>query len=450
MQEHESSDSKRKGPLFFTAMVLATLSAGAAQAQNTQAKFVPFQDFLQGVKGADTSEFLARPDVKVKEPANFEQMRGHILNMYQGVSVTNSYVLDKQTYDCVPVDQQPSLRILGLNKIAAPPPASAATGQSLKLGDSSNAKTVSQLPQGVTADAFGNHLGCEAHTIPLRRLTLDELGRFHNLKEFFEKGPDGAGQPPKVNKEPAPSIYSHKYAYTYEYANNLGGNSNINLWRPYVNTSESEIFSLAQLWTVGLSSGPVQTAEAGWQNFPAKYGSENSALFIYWTADGYNNTGCYNQDCGGFVQVSNNMHLGAGFTNYSWYGSSQYEVELQYYLWEGNWWLRFNGEWAGYYPASIYRGGQLSAYSNLLEFGSESVGTWIWPPEGSGLWAADGWTWAGYQRILYNVNLSGTSVWDSLTAAQPSPACYSISGPYWGGSAWGIYFFFGGPGGTGC
>jgi hypothetical protein len=443
------SRTVRKMSLFSTAGVLVALSIGLAQAQTAPATFVPFNDFIQSLNGANSTHFVARTGFQVQDSAAFEEMRQHILSMYNGVAVSHSYVLGSQTFDCIPIDEQPSLRALGQSQVAseppsAPPPPSNVSG--------SQSTTLSQLPLGQTKDTFGNTLGCEANTIPMSRVTLEQLSRFKTLHEFFEKGPNGSGQAPMPGKTLnaiPPATYAHKYGFTYQYVNNLGPSTSINLWRPYIYSDLNEVFSLAQLWTIGLSSGPVQTAEAGWQNYPALYGSENSALFIYWTADGYNQTGCYNLTCSAFVQTSSSLHLGAGFTNYSIFHGPQYETQLQYYLYNGNWWLRFNGAWVGYYPGSIYRGGQLTRYSNLLEFGSESVGTTVWPSEGSVLWANNGFTYAAYQRVLYYVNTSDTSIWDSLVADVPSPACYTVTQPSYN-SSWGTFFYFGGPGGAGC
>lgn len=431
------------------------LLALAAEAQKAPVTFVPFDQFIQGVASADASELIARPSAKVTTTASVEEMRQHILSLYQGVQVAHSYVLDSQTFDCVPIQQQPSVRILGLSKIAAAPPTSAPAGVAGE-GDHSIPAKLSQLPVAKTEDDFGNSLGCEANTIPMSRVTLEQLSRFETLQKFFEKGPNGSGHPlePAQAAPSATPTSAHAYSLTYQFVNNLGPSTNINLWRPYVYTNQNEIFSLAQLWTIGSSSGPVQTAETGWQNFPALYGNENSNLFIYWTADGYQSTGCYNLTCPGFVQTSSSLHLGAGFSDYSIFDGPQYEIRLQYLLYQGNWWLRVGDNWVGYYPSSIYKGGQLSLYSNLLEFGSESVpgyfeGVNVWPSEGSTLFSSNGWSYAAYQRLIYYVNTSGTSVWASLTKDQPSPSCYTITGPA-NSSSWGEYFYFGGPGGSGC
>ena len=432
------------------------LLASAAQAQKAPVTFVPFDQFIQEVAGADASELIARPSAKVTTTAAVEEMRQHILSLYQGVQVAHSYVLDSQTFDCVPIQQQPSVRILGLSKIAAAPPTSPLAGVAGE-GDQSIPHKLSQLPVGKTEDDFGNSLGCEANTIPMSRVTLERLSRFETLQKFFEKGPNGSGHPLEP-AQAAPSITptsAHAYSYTHQYVNNLGPSTNINLWRPYVYTNENEVFTLAQLWTIGSSSGPYQTAEAGWQNYPGKYGNENSNLFIYYTNNGYQpGSGCYNLDCPGFVQTSSSLNLGAGFADYSLFEGPQYEIRLQYLLYQGNWWLRVGNNWVGYYPSSIYNGGQLSRYSDLLAFGSESVpgyfeGVNVWPSEGSTLFSSSGWSYAAYQRLIYYVNTSGTSVWTSLTPDQPSPACYTITGPAFN-SSWGEYFYFGGPGGASC
>jgi hypothetical protein len=286
------------------------------------------------------------------------------------------------------------------------------------------------------------------------RVTLAQMAHFNTLHDFFAKGPDGAGQAKDPSVVP-PATAAHKYVFYYQNVNNHGDEADINLWRPDVYTDIGEVFSLAQSWTIGGSGAATQTAEVGWQNYPASYGTENSVPFIYYTADDYNQTGCYNLTCGKFVQVSKAITFGAGFaaTSYSVpNNSTQHYLPFQYKFANGNWYLFYNATEIGYYPGSVYNGGQLTKYSTLLEFGSESVGTTVWPAEGSGLFgAAYGYAHAAWQRNLFYINTSNVSEWDSLTYDAPSPACYTGSKPaYSSSSGWGIYFYFGGPGGTGC
>lgn len=452
-------------------MVVALLGVGLhASAQNEDAgkarSFLPFNDFLATTRTAGSSDYLGQSTSMVRGTQAFEQMREHILNLYEGVAVSHSFVLDGDHFDCVPEMQQPGVRLRGVKSIASPPPASVfPKATNLSVSDSELGQkpiTIpSQLSPDKLVDEFGNSRVCEDGTIPMRRVTLEETSRFGTLKNYFEKGPDGAGQARLPGKVVPPSAVAHKYSYTYQYVNNLGDTTTLNQWSPYVNTQLGEIFSLSQSWTIAYTP-LLQTAEVGWQNYPAFYGGENSRLFIYWTADGYNHTGCYNLSCGAFVQYSggNGWYLGAGFSNYSSWGGAQYEFRAMYYFYQGNWWLglgNVNGiSWVGYYPGSLYHGGAMTTNSQLLEFGSESVGSNPWPPEGSGGWSGYGYRYAAYQRELwYYANPSYAADWDSLTAAQPSSNCYTISGPYWGGwnppsNDWGVYFYEGGPGGYNC
>jgi hypothetical protein len=433
--------------VFGTILALFTLN-GLVSAQSGPTEFVPFRNFIDQTATAEAGSHLARPASKVKDAAAFEEMRQHILTMYQGVEVNHSFVLDSSYYDCVPVEQQPAVRTYGLKKIASPPPQSILDKPAGADDKASTTRPATQFDPEKPFDSFGNSVHCEAHTIPMRRITLETLSRFQTLQQFFQKSPDGVEQVPGEKKKLSSGL-AHKYSYTYQNVNNHGGNSNLNVWRPYVNTSAGEVFSLSQEWYVGGSGSGLQTEEVGWVVYPAMFGDENSHFFIFSTADGYA-TGCWNNSCGDFVQVADFGLLGASFSNYSVYGGAQYEFSAEYYLYQGNWWLAYQGTWIGYYPGSKYHGGQNTRYAQTVEFGSEGVGSTVWPPEGSGIWAGYGWSWAAYQRNLWYINTSNGGVWDSLTPAQPSPGCYSIAGPYNSSGAWTVYFYEGGPGGSGC
>jgi hypothetical protein len=147
---------KTKAQLFLAATLLTIGSA-----QTVPAKFVAFNGFLRAVKQANADKFLASPDSKVVDAPSFEEMRQHILTLYRGVHVNHSYVLGPQTFDCIPVDEQPSVRLLGLNRIAPAPPA-----------------------------------GSSNPSQPMRRVTPEELSHFRTLREFFKKGPIEAGSAP--------------------------------------------------------------------------------------------------------------------------------------------------------------------------------------------------------------------------------------------------------------
>ncbi len=441
-----------------TLAIVATLAVTAGPlaaplaAQTPADSLVPFSQFVGGLKKPTPQATLGGVNSRVKSSAALEEMRQHLLKQYSDVAVAHSFVENEQTFDCVPVAQQPGVRLQGLKTIAAPP----LTAPSAVIGPRPTSETVSgptatQSAAGGT-DKFGNAQTCAKGAIPMRRVTMQELARFENLQKFFEKGPNGAGRAvvqPQSGPVP-PAVAGHRYAHAYQWVNNYGGYGKLALYRPYVNTALTEIFSLSQQWYVGGSGSGLQTAEVGLQNYPALYGSQNSALFIYYTADNYNKTGCYNLTCGAFVQTNGNWHLGGGFSNYSTVGGTQYSVALGFYLYNGNWWLAAGSDWVGYYPGSIFKGGQLSRYAQIFDMGGETVGNSRWPGMGSGQWSSTGWTKAAYHRNIKYRNSANAGFTPSLTKTAPSPSCYSITTPTWGGADWQTYFFFGGPGGYNC
>src|SRR5271165_6247697 len=102
-------------------LILIALSA-AMKAQNAPAQFVPFANFIQSVNTADSAAYIGQPGNQVQDAASFEQIRQHILSMYNSVEVSHSFVVDSQHFDCIPINQQPSIRLLGINNVAASPP----------------------------------------------------------------------------------------------------------------------------------------------------------------------------------------------------------------------------------------------------------------------------------------------------------------------------------------
>jgi hypothetical protein len=243
---------------------------------------------------------------------------------------------------------------------------------------------------------------------------------------------------------------THKYAHAYQTVNNLGGHNFLNIWQPAVGPDQ---FSLAQHWYAGGSGSNLQTVEVGWQVYPQKYNTPQPCLFIYWTADGYGSTGCYNLDCHAFVQTNPNWTFGGALSPVSTTGGPQYDLEVAFLLYQSNWWLFLGGTDAGhavgYYPGSLFGGGQLAANAQDIDYGGETIGTTSWPPMGSGAFADAGWQRAAYQRDIYYFPTSGGAQYADLTVSQPSPSCYTL-GLFSAAAPWNRYFFFGGPGGNNC
>lgn len=203
-----------------------------------------------------------------------------------------------------------------------------------------------------------------------------------------------------------------------------------------------------------LNGGSTQTAEVGWTVDPGQFGDSNTHLFIYWTNDNYQTTGCYDLNCTGFVQTNNSVTLGGSFGTISTQGGTQYVVELS---WEkqsatANWWLLWQGTtWLGYYPASLYTGG-MQTQATFTAFGgevynSEPGGKFTSTQMGSGQFASGGFEYADYQRHLQYINTNYNTIDVSPTSSVTNANCYSMSSGYDGtGDGWGAYEFLGGPG----
>lgn len=407
--------------------------------------FPTFSKFMDSLTGARHEDLASRPGARVADEGAFSAMREHILGLYEGVEVAHSFVDENgQIFDCVPLEQQPSLKGTGAGPAQppdapSPPPAAARAG--------AEELQVHQQLRPDRVDKFGHSMWCPPGTVPMRRITLDEMTKKENLRDFFRKVPVGAGRHPRLTEgDVAPGV--HKYAHAFQTADNVGGHSFLNVWDPTVG---SQVFSLSQHWYAGGS--PVQTAECGWQVYSGKYGTTQPVLFIYWTADGYQNTGCYNLDCSAFVQTNRNWAFGGTLAPVSVDGGQQYEIEMSWYLSGGNWWLYLGGITAangvGYYPASLYSTGALANHATDVDYGGEAVDQTAWPPMGSGAFASAGWQHAAYHRDVYYYGTAGGSTYASLTGVQDSSNCYTVdvestSPP------WNEYFYFGGPGGTDC
>ncbi len=417
------------------------------------------RDALTTAQSAKLSTLATQPSVKVTDSAELQKMQAHLTQHYQGVEVQHSFVdANGSIFDCIPVAQQPALR--GAAPATAPDlpahlvPHIAITEsqEALKLLPAANrvAEPVHSLLDTGLLDVHGNAISAPAGTIPIRRITLEGMAKFETLQNFFKKSPVGTQTVPPKAGEALPGVgATHRWAHATQSINNLGGHSFINAWQPVIGANQ--IFSLSQHWYVGSSPAGTQTCEVGLQVYPGKYGNNHPVFFIYWTADGYNKTGCYNLDCSNFVQTNKSWAIGGAVGPVSTYAGQQYELEIAVYLYKGNWWIYVHGGAAsntiGYYPAKQYGNGDMATHATLIDYGGEVVGTTTFPGMGSSHFASEGWTKACYQRQIQVYPQAGGAQDASLSASQGWPKCYTATvakyNPNWSETLW-----YGGPGGN--
>ncbi|WP_295927167.1 neprosin family prolyl endopeptidase [uncultured Xanthomonas sp.] len=383
------------------------------------------------------------------DPAAFAQMQRYLFNRYNGVTVVRTLSVDGHLFDCIPLSQQPGMRDVA--RVASPPPRTGGP--------------IAEPHQAAPATR------CNAGTVPLQRIGINDLAKAHSLREFLDKQPSSSDRGERVTAAAASD--GHHYASVF--ANTAGSpihgaGADLNIWTP-VFRSSNDYMSISQIWLYGQSASQAQqTLEVGWQLRPsyADWG-DKSITFIYSTQDGYATTGCHNLECGDFVQVVSGNVLGTPYPadRYSVRGGKQTLLSVGYQRdADGNWWLMLDGDWIGYYKASLYSG-DLATGSSAIGFsaGGETYAEDLTPstPMGSGAFANAGYRNAAFQanHFYLDASLASHAVTRLSGYAVDDPACYTLalsglSGP----SSTGVGstalapemrsggFYFGGPGCT--
>ncbi|XXG48515.1 hypothetical protein AAC387_Pa02g2943 [Persea americana] len=291
---------------------------------------------------------------------------------------------------------------------------------------------------------------CPEGTIPIRRTKKDDLLRAGSIKTYGRKKNRTIPQPRSADPDLI-NESGHQHAITYvEGDRYYGAKATINVWQPKI--QQSNEFSLSQIWILGGSFGEdLNSIEAGWQVSPDLYGDHNTRLFTYWTSDAYQATGCYNLLCSGFIQINNEIAIGASIFPVSGYHGSQYDISLL--VWkdpkEGNWWMQFGNDYMlGYWPAFLFS--YLADSASMIEWGGEVVnsepdGEHTSTEMGSGHFPEEGFGKASYFRNIQIVDGSNNlRVPKDIGTFTEKPNCYDVQ--HDNNGDWGNFFYYGGPG----
>ncbi|KAM4082520.1 hypothetical protein ACJW30_11G180800 [Castanea mollissima] len=266
---------------------------------------------------------------------------------------------DGDIIDCVDIYNQPVFdHPLLKNHTIKMRPSSHPEGLSFDEGNNVSSNSKSEITQPWHLNG-----SCPKGTIPIRTNEKDLLKANYGWKKH--------NTVPNVIDTPS----LHEYATLREEGERYYGmNAEINVWNPQV--QEQAEFSMAQLWVEGLDNNGVflDSIEAGAmkQVYYDLYKDFETRLFTYWTSDGYQNTGCYNMVCPGFVQIDTRLPLGASFIPYSEYGGVQ--KSINYFVYkdnvDGNWWLHLNNMYLiGYWPSALFS--VLSNSASSVTWGGE-------------------------------------------------------------------------------
>lgn len=291
---------------------------------------------------------------------------------------------------------------------------------------------------------------CPEGTIPVRRTKKDDLLGASSIKAFGKKKHRSIPRPRSADPDLI-SQSGHQHAIAYVDGDKYyGAKATINVWEPKI--QQPNEFSLSQIWILGGSFGEdLNSIEAGWQVSPDLYGDNHTRLFTYWTSDAYQATGCYNLLCSGFIQINNEIAMGASIYPVSSYHGSQYDITIL--VWkdpeEGNWWMQFGNDYVlGYWPATLFS--YLSDSASMIEWGgevvnSESDGQHTSTQMGSGHFPKEGFGKASYFKNIQIVDGSNNlRVPKGIGTFTEQSNCYDVQ--IGKGDNWGSYFYFGGPG----
>jgi hypothetical protein len=408
--------------------------------------FLPFNDFVKSLQNKATSKSVTRSRTTPVSETTVETMRTYLVQYYRKATAVHSFVdEDQQVWDCLPIEKQPSLMGRKDTRFKRAPEYPG------ELPTAKQHNKVTSFTSIKSKDVFGNQRICPEGFIPVRRLTLEELSNYKNIKQFHRKSAYGlkqvtnhSGRSLSINKDEE----MHKYVYAKHLVLNKGGGCTLNLWQPVIQNN-LQIFSLSQLWTVGGRNSGTQTVEVGWTVNPSRFRTNKSVLFIYWTADNYGKTGSYNLEQGDtFVQRDNSWQLGGALSPVSSAGGAQIDLRIDWYLIDTAWWLYISGKPVGYYPKRLFGDGMLSKMADAIVVGGEVSGDNSWAPMGSGSFAHKGYGKAAYIRNINYVDGDGIMLPLQLTPVSPANRCYNYQKSETSG--WGSSFFYGGPGGNQC
>ncbi|KAK1300789.1 hypothetical protein QJS10_CPB13g00149 [Acorus calamus] len=261
--------------------------------------------------------------------------------------------------------------------------------------------------------------GCPAGFVPIRRITKEELVTSKNLLNVFRE-----------------ESVKNRWAYvgTLHDGEFYGAQATLSV----SNLSSIQLgqSSHAQIWVINGEADPnkINTVQAGWHVLPQLYGDSLSRFFVYWTADYYQSTGCYNLRCSGFVQLNPRITPGMELIVSS---AEAHVNELTLSIFQDentrDWWLTVGRvqEAVGYWPKSLFP--NLSSKANKVIWGgvASSNQNQPTPPMGSGQFASEGDGKAAYftQTLIAYSPGSFEPLHSDEQSVYDTNKCYSVSRP---------------------
>jgi hypothetical protein len=223
-------------------------------------------------------------------------------------------------------------------------------------------------------------------------------------------------RPPTLNQA-SQTVFFH-YNVGSQAAVTDGAYANFSINKPTL--AGSDYHTLAELAVQ--SGNGSQIVEVGWNVDQVVNGDDDPHLFVFHWVNGQ--PACYN-GCG-FVQYSANISPGDTIPQ-----NVTKRLGIQYY--NGAWWIAYDTEWVGYYPASLWSGGFIQ--SGMVQVFGEVAAASATPctDMGNGLHGAADSTAARIGSVSYingpTVDMYVRSTSDHYDVAKLSGRTFRYGGP---------------------
>ncbi|KAL1197172.1 Protein neprosin [Cardamine amara subsp. amara] len=286
-----------------------------------------------------------------------------------------------------------------------------------------------------------NGVGCPLGTIPIQRVTKDELLRINSFSD--KDKPQGSWNFTNYHQYSVDNAPHHHFAVARtkrrEVKHYNGASMVITINDPLVKSSQ---FSSARMH-IQIGEDYIQV---GWTVNPKLYPDTKTRTFAF-TKAGKNE--CYNSMCPvGIIMVRTDLFLGMARGPPDLRGSRQRSYDtygLQKDKANGYWWLMFEGEQIGFWPAKLFQ----QSFANSIEWGGEVYSASMLSPQmGNGyfpLWDPE------FDAHICNItivdeNFKIDNSVKNIETFSDDPRGYEVHDDLYSGLPVGHIIYYGGPG----
>uniref|UniRef100_A0A0D9XQC7 Neprosin PEP catalytic domain-containing protein n=1 Tax=Leersia perrieri TaxID=77586 RepID=A0A0D9XQC7_9ORYZ len=176
---------------------------------------------------------------------------------------------------------------------------------------------------------------------------------------------------------------------------------------------------------VVVSNGKGSRLQFGWMVSPTLYGDDGQTRLFIRTVDPPSGVDCFNLECSGFVQTTNEIAFGAVLTPLSQVGGDQFEDSLT-----NNWWVVFGGDTPlGYWPKELFptfNNGSSRSYMGGEVCNRHPGERFTTSQMGSGAYITDGWGKCAFVDAMQLRHSDDTWEKARKVSGEFSRACYGV------------------------